>query len=48
MLFLDTKALNYSIDGHARTRLLGELQERGFTPAMPQGFRTFVDRKSVV
>ena len=34
MLFLDTKALNYSSDGHARTRLLGELQERGFTPTI--------------
>lgn len=34
MLFLDTKALNYSIDGHARTRLLGELQERRFTPSI--------------
>jgi hypothetical protein len=34
MLFLETKALNYSIDGTARTTLLHELQERGFTPSI--------------
>ena len=32
MLFLETKSLNHSVDGDARTRLLQELQERGFTP----------------
>jgi hypothetical protein len=32
MLFLETKALNHSVDAHARTTLLRELQERGFTP----------------
>ncbi|HEY2962805.1 MAG TPA: hypothetical protein VGJ37_10345 [Pyrinomonadaceae bacterium] len=34
MLFLETKALNHSIDGPARTKLLHELQERGFTPSI--------------
>ncbi len=32
MLFLETKALNHSVDGDARTKLLQELQERGLTP----------------
>lgn len=32
MLFLETKSLNHSVDGDARTRLLQELQDRGFTP----------------
>lgn len=32
MLFLETKALNYSVDADARTQLLQELQERGITP----------------
>ena len=32
MLFLETKALNHSVDGDARTRLLQDLQERGLTP----------------
>lgn len=32
MLFLETKALNHSVDAEARTRLLQELQDRGLTP----------------
>jgi hypothetical protein len=32
MLFLETKALNHSVNGDARTRLLHELQDRGLTP----------------
>src|ERR1700754_1959729 len=32
MLFLETKALNHSVDGDARTKLLQELQDRGLTP----------------
>ena len=32
MLFLETKALNHAVEGDARTRLLQELQDRGFTP----------------
>jgi hypothetical protein len=32
MLFLETKALNHSVDGDARTRLLRELQDEGLTP----------------
>ena len=32
MLFLETKSLNHSVDGDARTRLLHELQDRGLTP----------------
>ncbi|HKS09168.1 MAG TPA: hypothetical protein VJS13_06430 [Pyrinomonadaceae bacterium] len=32
MLFLETKALNHSLDGHARTKLLKQLEERGLTP----------------
>lgn len=32
MLFLETKTLNHSLDGDARTRLLRELQNRGFQP----------------
>lgn len=32
MLFLETKALNYLVDGDARIRLLRELEERGVTP----------------
>jgi len=43
MLFLDTKALNYSIDSHARTRLLAELQERGFTPSIRTTRRRFFE-----
>lgn len=32
MLFLETKALNHSVDGDARTKLLQQLEERGLTP----------------
>lgn len=32
MLFLETKALNHSVDADARTGLLRELHDRGFTP----------------
>ena len=32
MLFLETKTLNHSVGGDARTKLLQELQERGLTP----------------
>ena len=32
MLFLETKALNHTVAGHARTRLLQELQDEGLTP----------------
>ena len=32
MLFLETKALHHAVEGDARTRLLQELQDRGFTP----------------
>ena len=34
MLFLDTKALNHASDSATRTRLLHELQERGFAPSI--------------
>jgi hypothetical protein len=32
MLFLETKALNYTVDGNARSRLLQELQDEGLAP----------------
>ena len=32
MLFLETKALNYTVDGNSRIRLLQELQDEGLTP----------------
>jgi hypothetical protein len=32
MLFLETKALNHTVDNDARTRLLQELQDEGLTP----------------
>ncbi|HEY0729896.1 MAG TPA: hypothetical protein VGD38_17560, partial [Pyrinomonadaceae bacterium] len=32
MLFLETKSLNHSVEGDARTTLLQELQDRGLTP----------------
>ncbi|HSK64395.1 MAG TPA: hypothetical protein VK893_11155, partial [Pyrinomonadaceae bacterium] len=32
MLFLETKALNHTVDSDARTRLLQELQDEGLTP----------------
>jgi hypothetical protein len=32
MLFLETKTLNYPVDGDARTRLLQQLQEQGLAP----------------
>src|SRR5688572_31534342 len=32
MLFLESKTLNYAVDGDARTRLLQQLQERELAP----------------
>ena len=43
MLFLETKALNHSVAGDARTRLLQELQDRGFTPLIRSARLRFLE-----
>ena len=44
MLFLETKALHHAVEGDARTRLLQELQDRGFTPLIRSArLRFFAD-----
>lgn len=43
MLFLETKALNHSVDADARTRLLQQLQERGLTPLIRSARLRFLE-----